>query len=171
MIVCKVNADQADSGRSHVRRERYGDVGGVSIVREFIVDDLNRADLSGYLEFDDRDFTLALFFGDVREECFCFAVFDVAESVAVVLVFVVDVEQVGWLEKSADVVDANRNESGGSFQKSTGFTQTAHNDSFICVFVLEVGEDHLRFSCASVSLLGVILTRGFLDGRQPKCRC
>lgn len=108
MVVCKVHADEPDPARAHVGGECHADVGRVSVVGEFVVDNFDAADFTGYLEGDDGNFRLPLFLGRVRKEIFCSRAFDILETVAFVLRAIVDVKQIGGMEESTDVVDSNR---------------------------------------------------------------
>ena len=92
VVVCKVNANQADFLGAHVNGELHRHVGGVSVVRESVVNDVDGANAIIQFEFYDRDFAVPLLVRSVREQIGRAALFDVLESIPFVLGFVVDVK-------------------------------------------------------------------------------
>jgi hypothetical protein len=109
VVVCKVNANQADFLGAHVNGELHRHVGGVSVVRESVVNDIDGANAIIQFEFYDRDFARALFVRSVSKEIGRAALFNVFESIPFVLAFVVDVEKVRGLEESTNIIDPDGN--------------------------------------------------------------
>ena len=155
VIVSEVDADDAHSFCPHVSGKCNSHVGGIPEVWYSIAHDFNAAASWLNLKWDDRDSNTYVFFRRVREEVLRLGVRDIGVTVAFVLGDVVDVEEVGWVKESADVIDANSEQMFAAMRCSKPicrFSESRHQDTTARMNVFKFFKVQIIFNALRMSV-------------------
>ena len=138
MIVSEIDADESDAARTHVNREAESDVGRVlRVVKDVWIGEIGAA-VCAEVERDDilaRESEIEL-----REEIIGFGVRNEREAVIAKLIARIHDDEIVWLKLSADVVNADRNESLRLSQFIQRLPTTTHDDRRTSVNVMKVSQ-------------------------------